>query len=47
MGHLIKLEMFKVKVKAVGGTDVVDSTHKIVIKVVLMDGVAKRNPQQT
>jgi hypothetical protein len=32
------------KVKAVGDTGVVDSTHKIVIKSVLMGGVAKGKP---
>ena len=32
------------KVKAVGDTGVVDWTHKIVIKIVLMGGVAKGKP---
>lgn len=32
------------KVKAVGDTGVVDSTHKIVIKMVLMGGLAEGKP---
>ncbi|KAN0111216.1 hypothetical protein V8E52_008696 [Russula decolorans] len=45
-GRETRLVLEELISKPVGGTAVADSTHKIVIKVALMGGVAKGKPQQ-